>query len=103
MPTALSAAERLRAELQQVMTADRARLERDIGRLARDATVAQIERVARAVAGSRARAAARAAAMPRPAFPAQLPITERRGEIAAAIRAHPVVVVRGETGSGKTT
>jgi ATP-dependent helicase HrpA len=103
VPTALSAAERLRAELQQVMTADRARLERDIGRLARDATVAQIERVARAVAGSRARAAARAAAMPRPAFPAQLPITERRGEIAAAIRAHPVVVVRGETGSGKTT
>jgi len=41
--------------------------------------------------------------MPRPTFPPDLPISERRDEIAAAIRAHPVVIVRGETGSGKTT
>ena len=85
------------------MAADRSRLDREIGRLPRNAGAAQIERLARAVAGSRARAQARAAAMPRPAFPPELPITERREEIAAAIRAHPVVVVRGETGSGKTT
>jgi ATP-dependent helicase HrpA len=32
-----------------------------------------------------------------------LPVSERREEIAAAIRDHQVVVVAGETGSGKTT
>ncbi len=43
--------------------------------------------------------------MPTPAitFPAELPITARRADIAAAIRDHPVVIVAGETGSGKTT
>lgn len=36
-------------------------------------------------------------------FPDELPIAQKREEIAAAIRAHQVVVVAGETGSGKTT
>jgi ATP-dependent helicase HrpA len=36
-------------------------------------------------------------------FPAELPISRRRADIAAAIRDHQVVVVAGETGSGKTT
>ena len=36
-------------------------------------------------------------------FPAELPISQRRDDIAAAIRDHQVVVVAGETGSGKTT
>ena len=36
-------------------------------------------------------------------FPEALPVSARRDEIAAAIRAHPVVIVCGETGSGKTT
>ncbi len=37
------------------------------------------------------------------AFPPELPITERLGEIADALTAHQVVVVAGETGSGKST
>ena len=36
-------------------------------------------------------------------YPAELPISARREEIVAAIRAHPVLIVCGETGSGKTT
>jgi ATP-dependent helicase HrpA len=36
-------------------------------------------------------------------YPPDLPITERVPEIAAAIRDHQVVIVAGETGSGKTT
>ena len=36
-------------------------------------------------------------------FPDALPVSGRRDEIAAAIAAHPVVIVGGETGSGKTT
>ncbi len=40
---------------------------------------------------------------PRIEFPPELPISGRVDEIAAAIRDHQVVVVAGETGSGKTT
>ena len=36
-------------------------------------------------------------------FPESLPVSARREEIAAAIQAHQVVIVCGETGSGKTT
>jgi ATP-dependent helicase HrpA len=36
-------------------------------------------------------------------YPAELPVVERREDILAAIRDHQVVVVAGETGSGKTT
>ena len=46
--------------------------------------------------------AERAAAIPVIEFP-DLPVSERRGEIARAIRDHQVVIVSGETGSGKTT
>ncbi len=44
----------------------------------------------------------RAAAIPVISFP-DLPVSERREEIARAIRDHQVVIVSGETGSGKTT
>jgi ATP-dependent helicase HrpA len=43
------------------------------------------------------------AVLPPIEFPEALPVSARRDEIAAAIRAHPVVIVCGETGSGKTT
>ncbi len=36
-------------------------------------------------------------------FPAELPVSQRADEIQAAIREHPVVIVAGDTGSGKTT
>ncbi|MEI8299120.1 MAG: DEAD/DEAH box helicase, partial [Pseudomonadota bacterium] len=36
-------------------------------------------------------------------YPAELPITARREEIVAALQAHRVLIVCGETGSGKTT
>src|ERR1051326_4410211 len=36
-------------------------------------------------------------------FPESLPVSQRRDDILAAIRDHQVVVVAGETGSGKTT
>ena len=46
--------------------------------------------------------AERAAAIPVIEFP-DLPVSDRRDEIAHAIRDHQVVIVSGETGSGKTT
>ena len=36
-------------------------------------------------------------------YPSELPVSERRADIAEAIRDHQVVIVAGETGSGKTT
>jgi ATP-dependent helicase HrpA len=36
-------------------------------------------------------------------YPSELPVSQRRDDIAAAIRDHQVVIVAGETGSGKTT
>ncbi len=47
--------------------------------------------------------AKRRAALPTISYPAQLPVSARREEIADAIRDHQVVIVAGETGSGKTT
>ncbi|MHA3703332.1 ATP-dependent RNA helicase HrpA [Jatrophihabitans sp. YIM 134969] len=55
-------------------------------------------------AGATRRREARLAARPAVlTFPPELPVSARREEIAAAIRDHQVVVVAGETGSGKTT
>lgn len=47
--------------------------------------------------------AARSAAVPKVTYPAELPISQRREDIAEAIRDHQVVIIAGETGSGKTT
>src|SRR6201981_193049 len=47
--------------------------------------------------------AARRAAMPPISYPAELPVSQRKDDIAQVIRDHQVVVIAGETGSGKTT
>lgn len=56
----------------------------------------QVEKAEKTVAARRAR-------LPAPVFSNELPVSQRREEIAEAIRKHQVVVVCGETGSGKTT
>jgi ATP-dependent helicase HrpA len=55
------------------------------------------------VAKSRTALAERRARLPRPEFAEDLPVNARRGEIAELIEKHQVVIVCGETGSGKTT
>src|SRR5579859_120502 len=47
--------------------------------------------------------AARRAAMPPITYPPELPVSQRRDEIARAIAENQVVIIAGETGSGKTT
>jgi ATP-dependent helicase HrpA len=49
------------------------------------------------------RSAARRAGVPEIRYPRSLPITEKKDEILTAVRDHQVVIVAGETGSGKTT
>ncbi|MFF2653030.1 ATP-dependent RNA helicase HrpA [Streptomyces sp. NPDC058045] len=67
---------------------------------ARAAVLAEIEAEA---TRSEARTAARAARVPAVEYPEQLPVSQKKDEIAEAIRENQVVIVAGETGSGKTT
>ncbi len=60
-------------------------------------------RLHEAVARSREQVAARRAAVPVITYPDDLPIAQKRDDIIAALRDSQVVVVAGETGSGKTT
>jgi len=55
------------------------------------------------LAEARQRAQRRQASVPPLSYPGELPVSQRIDEIRAAIVEHPVVVVCGETGSGKTT
>ncbi|WP_413815970.1 ATP-dependent RNA helicase HrpA [Kitasatospora purpeofusca] len=45
----------------------------------------------------------RRSAVPAIRYPAELPVSQKKDEILAAVRDHQVVIVAGETGSGKTT
>jgi len=49
------------------------------------------------------RLARRREAVPAVTYPANLPVSQRKDDILAAIRDHQVVIIAGETGSGKTT
>ncbi|MGK4582290.1 ATP-dependent RNA helicase HrpA [Kitasatospora sp. HPMI-4] len=49
------------------------------------------------------RVRARREAVPAISYPEELPVSRKKDEILAAIRDHQVVIVAGETGSGKTT
>ena len=62
-----------------------------------------LARFADDVARSVERRAQRLANLPRPRYPAELPVVERRAEIAKAIAENQVLILAGETGSGKTT
>ena len=86
------------------MALDEKRLAAEIHRARkRHAAAGEWSRIEADVERSVARRRARAAGKPRVEYPPELPIAQRAGEIAAAIRNHPVVIVAGETGSGKTT
>lgn len=67
---------------------------------ARAAVLAEIEAE---VAKAEDRMAERRARVPAVTYPEQLPVSQKKDEIAEAIRDHQVVIVAGETGSGKTT
>ena len=59
--------------------------------------------IAQKIQASQAKYSARLAKLPKPAYPSELPVSSRRDEIANAIINNQVVIVCGETGSGKTT
>ncbi|MCW2702367.1 MAG: hrpA [Blastococcus sp.] len=97
----------LRERLPALTILDEHRLRRRLDglRKTRDAQARarQRERIAADVAAAEARIARRRAAVPVISYPDELPVSRSRDEIAAALRDSQVVVVAGETGSGKTT
>ena len=93
--------------LPELMLQDARRLSRRIDRAAGLRDQAARDKAVTGLAADIARAArrvtARRAALPEISYPEELPVSQRKDEIAAAIRDHQVVIVAGETGSGKTT
>ena len=91
-----------------VMAADRFALEQGLKtvlRLSGDGKPVgkSLDRLERTATASGERFDQRKASVPKVRYPGDLPVTARRDELAEAIRDHPVVVVCGETGSGKST
>jgi ATP-dependent helicase HrpA len=99
---------KLAAEVEACMLGDRRALRKQLARLrrglkAQTAPHSVLRRLEELVRASKQVAEARRLALPSPRFLPDLPVVGRRDDIAAAIAGHQVVVVCGETGSGKTT
>ena len=88
---------RLRSRLRALLT----ELERHPADLAKPQ--ATLDAIAGRMEASTSERAERERNLPVPTYPEELPVVQRRDEIKAAIRDHQVVVLAGETGSGKTT
>ena len=98
----------LRNQIRQAMLRDRFRLRRSLDSIQRaqqaqrpfDRNLAKFQSALNESVQIRER---RASGLPRVTLNEDLPVTARRDEIAAAIRGNQVVIVCGETGSGKST
>ncbi|MFD8103315.1 ATP-dependent RNA helicase HrpA [Nocardia fluminea] len=97
--TASTGTRALRARLAEVSLRDEHRIRRKLDRARPD----DLPAVEAEIATAETRVANRRAALPQITYPEQLPVSARRDDIAAAIAANQVVIVAGETGSGKTT
>ena len=92
----------LRARLTGLTIADEVRLGRRLRAIRGPVSAARLRDLTDRIGTAEALVAERSAAVPTIAYP-DLPVAAFRGELAAAITEHQVVVVAGETGSGKTT
>ena len=88
--------------LGELTLRDEQRLRRRARRLRRGDEPARA-RLAKELEAAQARVARRRASVPAVSYPPQLPVSARHDDLLAAIGGHQVVVVAGETGSGKTT
>src|SRR3954454_17046343 len=97
----------LRRRLGEVSLKDERRLQRRLDglRKQRDAekSARALAAIEREIESSAARVLDRAASVPAIEYPAELPVSQQRDALAEAIRENQVVIVAGETGSGKTT
>ncbi|HET9073059.1 MAG TPA: ATP-dependent RNA helicase HrpA [Solirubrobacteraceae bacterium] len=89
-------------ELSTLTLRDEVRLRRQVRALRRGDEAGRA-RWERQLGEARARVVRRRDAVPEISYPAALPVSARRADLLAAIAEHQVVIVAGETGSGKTT
>ena len=104
--------QRLQSDLALVLLRDRHRLRQRLRALWRDfrgkkrkleVLNARYGELEKAIEASCCKRRSRLEGLPRPEYPEALPVCEHREAIKQAIAKHQVVVVAGETGSGKTT
>src|SRR6476620_12396854 len=98
----------LEARIATAMQADRFRLRNLLRAVRRDEEQGRppdenLEKLLKQLDESNARREKRQSQVPRLEYDESLPVVARREEIAAAIRDNQIVVVCGETGSGKST
>ncbi len=97
----------LRARLPGLMLHDQRRLGRRAERAAalRDTGAREhaLGQVLAELEAASARVEARRGAVPAISYPPELPVSQLKDKIAEVIRDHQVVIIAGETGSGKTT
>ena len=89
--------------LDHAMIAERHRLRRQLHELRKHPDEAKLAQWAQRVQASCDQAAARKASVPTVRYDDSLPIAAKRDEIKKLVAEHQVVIIAGETGSGKTT
>ncbi|MFM2481215.1 ATP-dependent RNA helicase HrpA [Celerinatantimonas sp. YJH-8] len=97
---------RLKEQLSQVLCKDRYRFQQSLSKIQRSPQSQQtsaLERLAAQIQRSMDEVARRRALVPEIDYPLELPVVSSKDELSEAIANHQVVIVAGETGSGKTT
>jgi len=103
----------LETALQSCMLSDRHALRRklrdvaDLQKMANENSMSKAQRflgeITQKIHKSQQKYQQRLANLPKPEYPLELPVSSRRDEISEAVKKNQVVIVCGETGSGKTT
>ena len=103
MTDATPAIDTLLKNLDQALFADRHRLRRQLHELRKQPDEAKLAQWLERFQASAAKVEARRRSVPSIRYDDSLPIAAKRDEIKAALEKHQVLVIAGETGSGKTT
>lgn len=97
----------LSAQLGELMLRDQQRLQRRLQGARKiknpDAQLAVAAELESDITTALQKIQSRAASCPKVTYPENLPVSQKKQDILQAIRDHQVVIVAGETGSGKTT
>lgn len=98
-----AAIDQLLKNLDQAMIADRHRLRRQLHELRKKPDEARLAQWVEKVQASFAQVTARRVSVPSIRYDDSLPIAAKRDEIKKVLNEHQVLIIAGETGSGKTT
>jgi len=107
IPNVKSPLAALSAQLGELMLRDQQRLQRRLQGARKiknpDAQLAVAAELESDITAALQKVQSRAASCPKVTYPENLPVSQKKQDILQAIRDHQVVIVAGETGSGKTT